>query len=975
MNEEYQDIPNQPDLNLEVRLLTMLAGEAADFERDQLELLIQQRKDVAATYDRLRELHNCLVEVGTGELKGSEDEWRLPAEQRKRLLSVLSCEDAAGEATQPVFAPVFVAAKEQSKWSTLQISKSFIAVASLLLVVGLVWGLSLPAVQMAREATSRVAESAALRAGSSTATSEMSGEFAWRAQETLQAVQPDSYYLYDGVQYSGKDAAGRELSALSEPYRSMDSRTAIDASRYVDGEAAGGLGGYSGGESKADSIADSIAAFDMPAQPFGSSDGLAFPTPSPTTQSAPHTGPENVGGSVGGGGMGMLDSGMSGGAAHLSDLAASNQPSTTWHADFGVPKPGTPARQQESETLSRNGGVALPRIIVTDEKADEGGESVPSIEGKPAIELHMELSSAPEPASEDREFSFGIPFTNRGRFDEATRGQVAAAPESKSEGLALNSSGKEYGDDVWLRFGKPDKSEGLEQVVAATKDKSSVAPTDASEDFDRRSVNGAAMLDTPQKTQRLSELGLAELEETRLAQRSRGLLRAEPEGLDELSATQNSFSTFSLHVSDVSFKLAAAALSQGEWPDASKIRIEEFVNAFDYRDPLPTPAEMVACRMEQAIHPFLMQRNLLRISMRTAATGRSGGTPLRLTLLLDNSGSMERDDRRQTLRRAFEALIQQLTPADSITLLSFANQPRLLADRVPGDQASQLLQIIETLPSEGGTNIEAALQLAMEKANEQRDPAAQHRIVLLTDGAVNLGNANPEKLSALVVKMRDAGVAFDAAGISAQDLNDEVLEALTRQGDGRYYLLDSAEAVSDGFANQLAGALRPSAKNVKVQIEFNPQRVGQYKLLGFEKHRLQTEDFRNDQVDAAEMTAAEAGVAIYQFEARPDGVGDIGSASVRFRDLNSGQMVERTWPIPYESHPPRIEEANPSLRIAAAAALLAAKLKAEPLGASVSLKAVASWLARLPAADRNTTRVGQLQSMVEQARQIRGSEE
>ena len=445
-----------------------------------------------------------------------------------------------------------------------------------------------------------------------------------------------------------------------------------------------------------------------------------------------------------------------------------------------------------------------------------------------------------------------------------------------------------------------------------------------------------------------------------------------PAGLNEKTADSEAFSTFSLHVSDVSFKLARAALAQGEWPEAAKVRIEEFVNALDYGDPMPSQGERVACRLEQSIHPFLQQRNLLRVSMRTAAAGRSSSTPLRLTLLLDNSGSMERVDRQQTVRRAFALLAQQLKPIDQVTLISFSRRPRLLADKVSGAKAHELVQLIDRLPSEGGTNIEAAVQLAFEKAMEQQLAGAQNRIILLTDGAVNLGNANPDSLSQVVTTMRKAGIAFDAAGISAEGLNDEILEALTRKGDGRYYLLDSLEAADDGFARQIAGALRPAAKNVKVQIEFNPKRVGRYKLLGFEKHRLNKEDFRNDAVDAAEMAAAEAGVAVYQFEAKPDGEGDVGSVSVRFRDLSTGQMVENCWPIPYEADAPRPEQAAPSLRIATSAALLAAKLRGEPLGESVDLKTLSDLIAGLPVLERSSVRIQQLHQMIHQARQISG---
>ncbi len=445
------------------------------------------------------------------------------------------------------------------------------------------------------------------------------------------------------------------------------------------------------------------------------------------------------------------------------------------------------------------------------------------------------------------------------------------------------------------------------------------------------------------------------------------------QALIETDAAAEPFSTFSLHVSDVSFKLAQAALAGGNYPEPDKVRIEEFVNAFDYGDPLPSQSEAVACRAEQCVHPFMQQRNLLRVSMRTAAAGRSSSTPLRLTFLLDNSGSMERFDRQQTVRRAFAMLAAQLRPDDVVSLISFARTPRLLADRVNGTSAAELVQLVDNLPSEGGTNIEAGLQLAFEKAREQRLVGAQNRIILLTDGAVNLGDANPESLAEMIVTMRDAGIAFDAAGIGADGLNDEVLEALTRKGDGRYYLLDSEAAADDGFAKQIAGALRPAAKNVKVQVEFNPNRVRRYKLLGFEKHLLNQEDFRNDAVDAAEMAAAEAGVAVYQFEAMPDGTGDVGSVSVRFRDLSTGQMVENRWPIPYRSNAPRIEEASPSMQVAATAAMFAAKLKGDPLGENVRLKTLAEVIAGISqSGTESQTRISQLQQMIQQARQIGG---
>jgi Mg-chelatase subunit ChlD len=433
----------------------------------------------------------------------------------------------------------------------------------------------------------------------------------------------------------------------------------------------------------------------------------------------------------------------------------------------------------------------------------------------------------------------------------------------------------------------------------------------------------------------------------------------------EVPSAKQPVSTFSLHVSDVSFQLAKDALAKGAMPDAGKIRTEEFYNAFDYNDPSPAAGEEVACRIEQAAHPFLQQRDLVRIALKVAAAGRDAAQPLRLTILLDTSGSMEREDRAASVRAALQALASLLGPNDRVTLIGFARTPRLLAEQVPGNEAGKLVELARRTPSEGGTNLELALKLASELALKQKLPAAQNRIVLLTDGAANLGNANPAELSREIEKARQQGISFDACGVGAKGLNDEVLETLTRQGDGRYYFLNKPEDADAGFARQLAGAFRPAAENVKVQVVFNPARVGQYRLLGFEKHLLKEEDFRNDRVQAAELSAEEAGVALYQVETLPGGEGDLGQVFVRFRDPATSSMVERSWPMPYEAKAPTFDQAAPSLQLATTAALLAEKLRGD---SQVDLDALAPVAAGLRGHYPHQARVGDLIQMLERVR-------
>jgi Mg-chelatase subunit ChlD len=402
--------------------------------------------------------------------------------------------------------------------------------------------------------------------------------------------------------------------------------------------------------------------------------------------------------------------------------------------------------------------------------------------------------------------------------------------------------------------------------------------------------------------------------------------------MEEITAAENPYSTFSLNVSDASFQIAKAALAKGEQPDPEGIKVEQFYNAVDYGDPAPGAHEAVAATIEQAAHPILPGRHLVRVALRTASAGRSAAQPLRLTLLVDQSGSMVREDRRRAMELAVNQLARLLNANDLVSVIGFSRTSKLLADGLAGDQGAKLEEIIYQSASEGGTNLEEAIQLGSRMAERHYLATAQNRIVLFTDGAANLGNADPAQLATQVKGLRQKGIAFDIAGIGADGLNDRLLGELARHGNGRYYVVSDAQDQS--FARQLAGAFRPAAENVKVQVNFNPQRVARYKLIGFEMDRLQTEDFRNDAVDAAELAADEAGVAIYQVEPLVGGSGEIGEVSVRFKDTARGEMVERGWTIPYETAT-AFDRATPSMQLAGLSMLAAEKLKGGPLADAI----------------------------------------
>ncbi|TWU42659.1 vWA domain-containing protein [Novipirellula artificiosorum] len=1014
--------PNPPsnDPELEARIVALVLGEASeaqrsDAPRDELKRLIEEHPEQAAFMREIQNVDGLLRDVAKGEAVGGEEEWKLPAEKRKIVLAEIH-----GELPESSHGKSAVSMPLRRRMMQRDFLRSFAKVAAVLLVAvlfGSIWfgSVAMRTAQRARSSYSlsqrkqlddalhselnavaipelssyaSMAEGAIAKHGAivmtdgivskddrdssrgrsamSTAESDSKSSLSG-IRESLEAKSlPSPYYLQDDVQYfpAGPEfKLSREAAVLRQTRkeelqtragqtdvlrRSMSLRGGTDLSYSLeaapaDAPAAGrkmdvdmdidgveqegvwldhesvradGMSAGLAGEDKVLGerlLEESVAATsrDVKGQYFSADSASMGEPPAP---SAPW-------GGMGGGGM-------SGGAAMdgLSDRSKKNLDRDQY--DFGL---------QENSPMD---GESEPMATI-DELSIAGKVVKGLTENKTADQPEWRV----QPGQSNRGWFFG---------DDASREHADPVPAE------LEELGK---DSINLNLG------GIASAwdELPTQQKAELGESRQLEDHFAAIDGGMRYRFVAPELPALYGQDLFRDYKNASPQRL-----AAPAGLDEKTAEAEAFSTFSLHVSDVSFKLAQAALASGSWPEPGKVRIEEFVNAMDYGDPMPSESEKVACRVEQSIHPFLQQRNVLRVSMRTAAAGRASNTPLRLTLLLDNSGSMERIDRSQTVRRAFAMLAEQLKPIDQVTLISFARQPRLLADQVSGSQSNELVQLIDNLPSEGGTNIEAALQLAFEKAREQQLEGAQNRIVLLTDGAVNLGDANPDRLSQMIVTMRGAGIAFDAAGISAEGLNDEILEALTRKGDGRYYLLDSVASADDGFARQIAGALRPSAKNVKVQVEFNPKRVGRYKLLGFEKHLLNKEDFRDDQVDAAEMAAAEAGVALYQFEAKPDGEGDVGSVSVRFRDLSTGQMIENHWPIPYEPGAPRLDRAAPSLRIATSAALLAAKLRGEPLGETVDLKTLATLIAGLPDQDRTAPRILQLGQMIQQAREVSG---
>jgi Mg-chelatase subunit ChlD len=444
-----------------------------------------------------------------------------------------------------------------------------------------------------------------------------------------------------------------------------------------------------------------------------------------------------------------------------------------------------------------------------------------------------------------------------------------------------------------------------------------------------------------------------------------------PAGPSEVQTRENAFSTFSLNVSDASFRLAGASLQNGVMPPAAGIRSEEFINAFDYRDPEPAPGAPIGFAWERAGDPFAQNRDFLRFSLKTMAQGREAGRPLNVVLLLDKSGSMERADRVAITHEALRVLGRELQAQDTLSVVVFARTARLWVDGVAGDKTAKVAGDLDGVTPEGGTNLGEAMKLAYATALRHYLANGENRVVLLTDGAANLGEVDADILKKQAVDNRKQGIALDCFGVGWDGYNDSLLETLARSGNGRYGFLNTPEEAATEFAGKLAGALRVAAADVKVQVEFNPNRVTAYRQIGYAHHQLTREQFRDNTVTAAQLGAAESGNALYAVEVNPAGDGPLCTVRVRFRAPGTSDYQERAWEVPYTGSAAPLDKASPAMRLAAVAAEFAEWLGSSPGAGDVTPERLLVYLTGVPEVYGADGRPKELQWMIRQAQRLK----
>jgi len=331
-----------------------------------------------------------------------------------------------------------------------------------------------------------------------------------------------------------------------------------------------------------------------------------------------------------------------------------------------------------------------------------------------------------------------------------------------------------------------------------------------------------------------------------------------------LSAASRPLSTFSIDVDTASYANVRRFLNEGRWPPPGAVRIEEMVNYFRYDYAPPDDGAPFSVHMEVAQCPWQGEHRLLRIGLKGREVEREKRGPSSLVFLLDVSGSMRDRNKLPLLRQAMRLLVEQLTEDDRVAIVTYARDAGLKLESTCAADRRTILDAIDSLSAGGSTHGSAGIQLAYEQAGQHFVEGGTNRVILATDGDLNVGITDDDELVKLIRKKARSGVFLTVLGFGTGNLKDAKLEKLADHGNGMYAYVDNLREARKVLIEQVTGSLVTIAKDVKIQVEFNPAEVERYRLTGYENRLLAARDFDNDKKDAGEIGAGHTVTALYE---------------------------------------------------------------------------------------------------------------
>jgi Ca-activated chloride channel homolog len=436
-----------------------------------------------------------------------------------------------------------------------------------------------------------------------------------------------------------------------------------------------------------------------------------------------------------------------------------------------------------------------------------------------------------------------------------------------------------------------------------------------------------------------------------------------------LPAATNPLSTFSIDVDTASYSNVRRFINSGSLPPKDAVRIEEMINYFSYDYKEPEGDKPFSVDLDATSCPWDPSHRLLRIGMKGREVANENRPASNLVFLLDVSGSMSPAERLPLVKQAMRLLVDKLTEKDRVAIVIYAGGSGLALKSTPGNEKEKIIRALEELQAGGSTNGAEGIELAYQVAGDNFIKGGVNRVILATDGDFNIGITNQGDLIRLIEAKAKTGVFLSVLGVGTDNLKDSTMQKLADKGNGNHAYLDSVEEARKVLVQQINGTLMTIAKDVKIQVEFNPAKVASYRLIGYEKRLLRKEDFNNDKVDAGEIGAGHTVTALYEVVPAGPGATDAAASvrpvdplkyqtpaattaksdgspemvTVKLRHKKPDGEVSELTEKSFTDNGSKFENASPDLKFAAAVAEFGMLLRGSQYKGKGTLGAVIEW--------------------------------
>jgi Ca-activated chloride channel family protein len=439
-----------------------------------------------------------------------------------------------------------------------------------------------------------------------------------------------------------------------------------------------------------------------------------------------------------------------------------------------------------------------------------------------------------------------------------------------------------------------------------------------------------------------------------------------------IDTARDSQSTFAMDVDTASYTVARAYIREGRLPQRDSVRLEEYVNYFGQDYPAPA-SDAFAIHVDGGPTPFMSSTasTVLRVGVQARTTPFGERPDAHLTFVIDTSGSMQQDGRLELVKQALQMLVDELRPSDSVAIVAFSTEARVVLDPTSPKDAGAIREAIDSLVPDASTNAQAGLELGYELARQTFRRGSLDRVILASDGVANAGLTDAPSILDSISRDARAGIQLLTVGVGLGNFNDVLLEQLADRGDGFYAYIDDIGEARRLFVDDLLKTLDPVAVDAKVQVDFDPDVVRRYRLLGYEDRALPDQQFRDPSTDAGEIGAGHSVTALYEVEL-VDRTPKARLATVRIRWTDPGARDERHLSL--DVIPADVASSftatDARFQLATTVAAFAEVLRESPFARDLTLSRVADAAGHLPSLLRDDAQATEFVDLVREAARL-----